>query len=114
MDVVDPSALRAEHDHLLTQLSTRRSVEHFARAAVSAFVGLVLSVAMLAPRWDTRFEALSWAPAIVAAAAALLGYALVCGLQGRAVRRVEQREFSRLGALRQALGIDVPAAPGGR
>jgi hypothetical protein len=110
MDAADPNALRAEHDHLLVRLSTRKSTEHFAHAAVSTFFGLTLAAAAGKLFWDRQLEFAWWVFAIASVAAVLLGHALVRYLLGRATLATERREFERLLALRRALGIDDPAS----
>jgi hypothetical protein len=110
MDAADPNALRAEHDQLMARLSTRKSTEHFAHAAVSTFFGLILAGVAGKLFWDRQLEFARWGGAIASVAAVLLGYALVRYLQGRATLATERREFERLLALRRSLGIDDPAS----
>lgn len=110
MDAADPTALRAEHDHLMARLSTRKSTEHFAHAAVSTFIGLILAGAAGKLFWDSQLKFVQFVIAIAAVAGVLLLYALVRYLKGHSTLAVEHKEFERLSALRRSLGIDDPSS----
>ncbi|MEW6431872.1 MAG: hypothetical protein AB1730_10220 [Myxococcota bacterium] len=110
MDAADPNALRAEHDQLMARLSTRQSTEHFAHAAVSTFIGLILAGAAGKLFWDVQMRFVEWAIAGAAVGVGLLLYALVRYLKGHSALAAEHREFVRLSALRRALGIDDPSS----
>lgn len=110
MDAADPTALRAEHDQLMARLSTRRSTEHFAHAAVSTFIGLILAGAAGKLFWDTQLKFVEWVLVGAVVGVGLLLYALGRYLKGRWTLAAEHREFERLSALRRALGIDDPSS----
>jgi len=110
MDAADPASLRAEHDQLMARLSARRSMEHFAHAAISLFVAVIVGGASTMLFWEEG-EAYAVPSAVGAAlAVGLLAYAWVRYLRGRSARAAEHREFERLSALRRSLGIDDPSA----
>lgn len=110
MDAADPSTLRAEHDQLMSKLSSRRSTGCFAHASISTFVSLILAGAAGKLYWDTAARHEEWVLASALLGLGLLGYGLVQYLRGRAALAHEEQEFHRLSALRRSLGIDDPAA----
>jgi hypothetical protein len=109
-DAVDPASLRAEHDQLMSRLSTRRSIGHFAHAAISLFAGLIVLGIAGTLYWDEPKPLAEWALGTGIFGVGLVIYGLVQYLRGRAVLAREAQEFARLSALRRALGIDDPAA----
>ncbi|MEW5739043.1 MAG: hypothetical protein AB1938_08955 [Myxococcota bacterium] len=110
MDAADPSSLRAEHDLLMSKLSTRRSTGHFAHAAITTFVGLIFAGAAGKLFWDEPDLYLEWSIGAAVLGVGLIVYGLVQYVRGKSALGREEREFQRLSALRRALGIDDPAA----
>lgn len=105
-------ALRAEHDAVLSSLATRGSTKHFANAAVSVFVALMLGGTTARLWWGGQRP--DWTMLAGASTLLVLAYAAVrIGLGARAHKK-ERVQLVRLRELRAALGVDAPAslAPG--
>jgi hypothetical protein len=114
----DPTALRGEHDALAEQLAARRSVDHVRRGAYvgfAALIGVGLSVKLAWDRWGPpRAGVVKKLPHglplfFILAIVATLVLAIVAGRALRragALRREEDALFTRLRALRVALGLD--------
>lgn len=110
--VTDRTSLRAEHDVMLRALSARRSIFHFAHAAVSLFVALIVGGAAFKLSIDLEY---AWAPSLVAPALVVSGlaggYGLVRLVLGARHLRDESAAFDRLKALRRELSLDeLPSA----
>ena len=110
-DVADPdvSSLRAEHDEVSALLHARRSIVHFAHAAISTFIGLIVAGTAAKLFWDFGpDENLGWTLGLAGVAGALLLYAAIRSLAGRRALAVEMTWLERLHALRRALKLDDP------
>jgi len=110
---VQTAPLREEHDRTLEQLSARKSIFHFAHAAVSLFVAAIMGGASIKLSRDVEFE---WAPSLVLPALIVTGVAFSYGVVrlviGRAAMSKEHAAFERLKTLRRSLELDqVPALP---
>ena len=114
----DPTALRAEHDALAEKLAARRSVDHVRSGAYvgfAALIGVGLSVKLAWDRWGPpRAGVVRKIPHglplfFILAVVATLVLALVAGRalwRAATLRREEDALFTRLRALREALGLD--------
>ncbi|MBX7100143.1 MAG: hypothetical protein K1X89_20680 [Myxococcaceae bacterium] len=100
---------RGELEHLNEQLRARASVRHFAHAAVSAMLGLLVAGTVGKEAWDGAPMTEGLVPLLAAAATAALLYAAVRYGLGRAVLGTELAQFDRLLGLRRALHLDDPA-----
>lgn len=96
----------------LRALSARRSIFHFAHAAVSLFAAIIIGGAAFKLSTDLEF---AWAPSLVVPALVVAGVAASYGvvrllLGGRHLRE-ESVAFDRLKALRRELSLDeLPSA----
>lgn len=102
-------ALRAEHDAVLSQLSTRESTRHFAHGALSTFAAVVLGGTAVRLWIDSAIDQPGWGLVAGAAAAACVMAVLYSGLRfvmGRRAHGVERRWLNRLRGLREQLGLD--------
>ncbi len=106
--MTDP--LRAELDAMQAKLASRRSIAHFARAAVSIVWALICAGAAGKMVWDLKLELAEFATPVVALAAALLAYGLVHWLLGRRELTKELVQFEAVKRLREQLRLDDPAA----
>lgn len=97
---------------MLSSLSVRASIRHFAHAAVACFVSCVFAVATWKLDRDVELE---WAPHLVAPAAVIAAlafvYAMVRLMIGRGALGAEVLAFARLRELRQLLKLDEPPTP---
>lgn len=113
--MTDEISLRATHDDMLARLSKRRSIVHFAHAAVAIFVACVMSGASWRLSVDVEY---SWAGDLVIPAMAVAVGALVYGVArlglGQRVLNAEVRDFEALRALRKRLRLDEPRVAGGQ
>jgi len=110
--VTDRTSLRAEHDVMLRALSARRSIFHFAHAAVSLFVAAVVGGAAFKLSIDLEY---AWAPSLVLPSVVVSGVAVSYGvvrlILGARHLREESVAFDRLKALRRELSLDeLPSA----
>ena len=102
----------AAFEALQRELSSRRSVLHFAHAAVSLVVALIAAGTAAKLYWDLTHDYLKhaeWVEVIwvaVGVTAFCVVYAIVRYLVGRRALRVELVQFGKLQALRQQLGLD--------
>lgn len=103
-----PSAARAEYDEVQARLASRRSIEHYAHAAVSIFVGLIFAGATSKLYWDTELKFLEVELAFALVSAGLLTHAVARLSLGRRAMQREDAELPRLTALRRELGVDDP------
>ena len=102
--------VRAEHDAVLTSLSTRVSTMHFAHAAVSILISVALAGTAGKFWWDhwaTNPEWASWFFGLTALALAYAGLRLALGARANGKERLL---LTRLRALRKELGVDAPAS----
>ena len=102
--------VRAEHDAVLSSLSTRESTKHFAHAAVSVLVSVACAGTAAKLWWDHWATNPEWAASALGLTASCLLYAAVrLGLGARA-NGLERVQLVRLRALRKELGVDAPAS----
>lgn len=106
-----------ELQRLQSELSSRRSIVHYAHAAVSLLGTLILGSAYVKLYSDQarlaaagRPESQNPAHLVLAAAAALLAYALVRAFLGRRRMKEETRQYERMLALRKKQHLDDPSA----
>ncbi len=102
-------ALRAEHDAVLSNLSTRDSTHQFAHAAVSLFIAISFVGTSGKLWWDYSTQNPEWAAIAGGAGVTLLSYSLVRFVLGFRAYGRERAQVSRLLDLRKALGVDAPA-----
>ncbi len=102
-------ALRAEHDAVLSSLSTRESTLHFAHGAVSSLLFVALAGTAGKLWWDFSTTHPEYAAAFAGLSALALGYALVRFAMGARLNGQERQLLRRLRELRKALGVDAPA-----
>ncbi len=101
--------LRAEHDAVLSSLSTRESTRHFAHGAVSCLLSIAL-LGTAATLWkDFSATNPEYAATFAGAAALTIGYAAVRFILGARVNTLERVQLVRLRELRKSLGVDAPA-----
>lgn len=106
MTTTDPR--RAEHDAVLSALSTRESTRHFAHAGVSVLLALITG-GTAAKLWhDFQAAHPEWAFGAFGVAGVALLYALVRGAIAWRAHRAERAQLARLQELRKALGVDAP------
>lgn len=109
----DPNELQ----RLQAELASRRSIVHYAHAAVALLGTLILGSAFLKlytdqqrlGGWD-RSEHRAWGLALLGVAAGTLSYAIVRALLGRRRMKQEARQYERMLALRKKLNLDDPSA----
>lgn len=105
--------LRAEHDALAERLAARRSIDHVRRGAWAAFLLVVAAGLAAKLAWDrwysTHPRAFKGPPVLfflaLAAALGCLAAAIAAFSRARRLMREEERDFSRLQALRRELGM---------
>lgn len=103
-------ALRAEHDAVLSSLSTRASTHHFAHGAVSLFLTVVF-LGTSARLWlDYGSEHPEWSLIAGVAGVAVFIYSLVRLIIGARAYGRERAQLGRLLELRKTLGVDAPAS----
>ena len=102
--------VRAEHDAVLSSLSTRESTRHFAHAAVS----ILLAIALLGTAgklwWDYSTTNPEWYRGFIAVGVLVLCYAGVRLIFGFRANVHERVKLVRLRELRLQLGVDAPAS----
>jgi hypothetical protein len=106
--VTNTSELREQLRQLQDELASRRSIVHFAHAAVSTLMTLVaggLLAHVLYQGQDVRF---AWLLGVLCTVG--VSYALVRSWVGRKWLRHEDRRFEALQAVRGALRLDDPEA----
>lgn len=101
---------RRKLDALQAELADRQSIVHFAHAAVSTVVALILAGAAAKLLWDLPLQRRPYAYPVVAAAAFLVVYALVQYFQGRSDLASEMTRFQSMKDLRAELRLDDPSA----
>ena len=106
--VEDPSA-RAELERLQSELADRRSIVHFARAAVAVTASLILACAAAKLFWDSaKVPYLGFVATGLALAAAF--YSLAQHRRAKRLHAQENERFQTLQALRRTLQLDDPSA----
>jgi len=103
-------ALRAEHDAVLSHLSTRDSTHQFAHGAVSLFVSISLFGTAGKLWWDYSIENPEWAAVAAALGVACVAYSLTRFVLGARAYGRERTQVTRLLDLRKTLGVDAPAS----
>ena len=106
--VSDP--LRAEHDAVLSALSTRESTRHFAHAAVSTLLSLSFFGTAGKLWWDYSTTNPEWAGGTAACGAIGILYAVARLVIGARANTRERLQLVRLRELRKVLGVDAPAS----
>lgn len=99
--------LRAEHDEVLKNLSTRESTRQFAHAAVSGLVAVMSGLTAFGLWTTVGAEHEYWAASAGAGAVAVL-YSVFRLLNGFRLNRVERTHLTRLLELRKSLGFESP------
>jgi hypothetical protein len=102
--------MRAEHDAVLSALSTRESTRHFAHAGVSTLLAFTLEGTSLKLWHDFSTIHPEYATGASALGGVVLLYAAVRFLLGLRSHRTERAKLDRLKELRKALGVDAPAS----
>ena len=110
MTIANAAQVRAEYDAVLARVGSRKSTMHFAQAAVTTFVGLILSGAAGKMAWDFGELHLGWTALVAGVGLFLLGYAAVQVVLGRKALTGELTDFEKLQALRLELRLDDPRA----
>lgn len=101
---------RAELDSMQAKLASRKSISHFARAAVAIVWALICAGAAGKMLWDLRLELVDFMTPAAIAAAVLLAYGLVHWMLGRRELVKELELFSHVKQLREQLRLDDPEA----
>ncbi|MBI3183808.1 MAG: hypothetical protein HYZ28_16850 [Myxococcales bacterium] len=101
---------RQELDRLQLELSSRSSVVHFAHAAVSMLLALIIAGMAAKLFWDIQPRYFYLGAAVWLLALGLAAYSVVRYLLGKRVLKVEARMYEELLALRRALRLDDPSA----
>lgn len=105
---IDP--VRAEHDAVLSSLSTRVSTKHFAHGAVSVLVSVTLAGTAGKLWWDFSTTAPHWALLFAGLTGLALTYAAIRFVLGARANTRERVQLVRLRELRKTLGVDAPAS----
>ena len=101
--------LRAEHDAVLSSLSTRESTRHFAHGGVSCVLFVALAGTTGKLWWDFSTTNPEYAAVFAGLSALTVFYALVRFALGARVNGRERLQLVRLRELRKTLGVDGPA-----
>lgn len=102
--------LRAEHDAVLSSLSTRDSTRQFAHAAVSFFGSVILFGTAGKLWWDYANVNPEWWMAAAGLGTAVISYSLVRAALGFRLHSKERSQLGRLLELRRSLGLDAVAS----
>ena len=102
--------LRAEHDAVLSSLSTRESTRHFAHGAVASLLFIALAGTAGKLWWDFSTTHPEYAWGFVGLSALSVLYAAVRFAMGARVNGRERKLLLRLRELRKSLGVDAPAS----
>mgnify|MGYP001558613583 FL=1 len=108
MPTADP--VRAEHDAVLSSLSTRESTKHFAHGAVSVLVAVALAGTAGKLWWDFSTTNPEWAGGFPGLTGLALTYASIRFVLGARANTRERVQLVRLRELRKTLGVDAPAS----
>jgi len=106
----DASALRTEHDAVLSQLSSRASTAHLAWGAGLTFTAATLLAAAAKLWWDLSEYHPEAYLAVLALALGVAGWAGARLATGLRLARRERQQFVRLVELRARLHLDDPAS----
>src|SRR4051812_40108166 len=90
---------------LQARLASRRSISHFAHAAISLLIAVVLSCAIAKLYWDDGEADVPW----FVSATVLYIYGITRWMLGRRALREEVALFDQMRALRSSLSLDDPA-----
>jgi hypothetical protein len=99
---------RTRFDTLQAQLKSRRSVFHFAHAAVSLLVAVVAACTGAKLFWDYQLDEAQMLSVSLGLSAVLFVYGGVHWVLGRRALKRELTLYSELKGLRQTLGLDDP------
>lgn len=102
--------LRAEHDAVLSSLSTRDSTRQFAHAAVSFFGSVVLLATAGKLWWDFADTSPEWWMIAAGLGSLAVTYSLVRTVLGFRLYAKERTQLGRLRELRRSLGLDAVAS----
>jgi|CXWL01.1.fsa_nt_gi hypothetical protein len=105
----DTQKAREEYAALQAQLATRRSIRHFAHAAISLLVSFTALATAAKLHLDYHYEFPQYAYAALGFAALLALYGAVCAVLGFVAHRKERAQFRLLQELRRALRLDDPS-----
>jgi len=101
---------RAELDSMQAKLASRKSIAHFARAAVAIVWALICAGAFGKMLWDVKLELLEFTTPAAFVAAVLLTYGVAHWLLGRRELAKELELFTSVKKLREQLRLDDPDA----
>ena len=95
---------------LQKRVYSRISVLHYAHAAVSGLIAVIIAGAAAKMAWDYTLDEMPWTLGVIGVAAALVIYSLVRFLFGRRAMKFELGLFEELQSLRTRLGYDQPSS----
>lgn len=98
--------LRAEHDAVLSSLSSRDSTRQFAHAAVSFFGSVILFGTAGKLWWDYSQENPEWWMTAAGLGSAVIAYSITRAAIGFRLYAKERLQLTRLLELRRSLGLD--------
>ena len=101
---------RKQLELLQAQLSSRKSIFHFAHSAISMVLALILAGAAAKLFWEVGSKMFVFAIPVGAAAISLGTYSTVRYLVGKNRLQTELARFADLKRLRRALNVDDPSA----
>jgi hypothetical protein len=101
---------RSRLDSLQAQLNVRRSVFHFAHAAVSLLIAVIAACTGAKYFWDYQLDDLPVLAAVLGVSSVLFIYGFVHWALGRRALKRELTLFDELKGLRHDLGVDDPSA----
>ncbi len=101
---------RSRLDVLQGLLQSRKSVFHFAHAAVSLLIATIAACTGAKLFWDYEFDEMPTTGAVLGLSFVLFIYGCVNWVLGRRTLKTELTLFSELKGLRTSLGFDDPAA----
>lgn len=99
--------LRAEHDAVLSSLSSRDSTRQFAHGAISMILAVILFGTAAKLWWDFALENPEWWMTSAALGAVVLSYSTFRLLMGTRLYGRERVQYVRLLELRRSLGLDA-------
>jgi hypothetical protein len=95
---------------LQAELRSRRSVFHFAHAAVSLLIAVIAACTGAKYFWDYDLDDMPTLGALLGVSFVLFLYGSINWFLGRRALKRELTLFSEMKGLRQTLGLDDPAA----
>ncbi len=108
-----PSEKQKSHDAyvaLQAQLSTRRSIRHFAHAAIASLIAFTAIATSAKLHLDFGYEIPAYPYAALGLGVLAGSYSLVCGVLGWVAHRREREQFRLLQEMRRELNLDDPSA----